>query len=125
MSRFVNRTALAAVVIVSLLAAGAGIAVNAAPAPAPGDERLERYVTSRVIDRPLRDWLVELSRETGVRLSTSLDYEDRAITARVREMPLRRLMDAVAALYGDYWKPNPKLKVGGAYVLCASEARRA
>ncbi|HTE18199.1 MAG TPA: hypothetical protein VK689_07440, partial [Armatimonadota bacterium] len=111
-------------IILSSLLLCAVIMGRASAAPLPDDKRLEQKVTTSVVERPLREWLAELSRKTGVRLSTSGDYEDRSIAARVREMPLRRLMESVASLYGDVWKPDPKAKEGGAYVLHASEARR-
>jgi hypothetical protein len=61
-------------------------------------------VTSRALDQPLRAWLEELSRQTGVRLRLARDYEDRAITARVKDVPLDAVKDGIAALYGDVWK---------------------
>jgi hypothetical protein len=65
-----------------------------------------------------------LSRQTGVSFRTAADYEDRAITLRVRALPLGVLKDEIAALYGDVWKTegsgDPPV-----YVLTASDARRA
>src|SRR5438105_528649 len=60
----------------------------------PQDERLKQTVTTRVVDEPLHTWLDHLGQETAVRLKVAPDYEDRAITVRVRAMPLRELMEA-------------------------------
>jgi hypothetical protein len=87
------------------------------------DPRLGQRVTARIVEKPLRTWLQELSRQTGVRLRTAADYEDRAITVRVSDMALGDLMDEVAALYRDAWLPRGK-KEAPEYVLEASRGRR-
>jgi hypothetical protein len=105
------------------------LAAAAAPSPAAdlrkgADRRLQQQVTARLVDFPLTTWLAQLSRETGISLRTAKDYEDRAITVRVTELPLGDLMEAVASLYGDVWIPAGK-KSEPAYVLEASRSRRA
>jgi hypothetical protein len=87
------------------------------------DERLKQIVTSRVTDEPLRSWLDHLGQETGVQLQAAPDYEDPAITVRVKAMPLGELMEAVASLYGDNWRPGRKQEDAD-YILEASQARR-
>src|SRR5437899_1947204 len=89
----------------------------------PKDERLKHPVTARVLDEPLRSWVEHLGQETSVRLRVAPDYEDRAITARVKAMPLGELMEAVASLYGDTWRRGQK-KEEADYVLEASLNRR-
>ena len=99
----------------------AGLAAGAAPWA--DDSRLDRKVTTTKTDRPLRECLAEWTRESSVSLGTAKDYEDRAITLRLRERPLRQVLESVASLYGDVWTRE---KRGGrwAYVLEASVARR-
>jgi hypothetical protein len=97
---------------------------TAAPGNKAGDARLKQPVTTRAVDEPLRTWLEQLSRETGVSLRTAADYEDRAITARAAGMPLGKLMGAVAALFGDVWVARVRKGQAPQYVLEASAARR-
>ncbi len=103
----------------------AASATRAAPPPDPlaGDDRLERHVTAKVAEVPLRGWLEALGREARVPLAVARDYEDRAVTVRAKELPLRRLMASLALLYSDRWVREKK--EGGGYVLQASTARRA
>jgi hypothetical protein len=87
------------------------------------DARLKQPVTTRVVDFPLRTWLEQLSRQTGVRLRDAADDEDRAITVRAAGMPLGDLMEAAAALLGDVWLARGKNAAHG-YLLEPSLARR-
>src|SRR5947209_3868223 len=104
----------------SCAAPGSGAEATAARAK---DARLKQRVTSRAVDLPLRTWLEQLSRQTGVSLRTAPDEEDRAITVRVAGMPLGDLMKGVTSLFGDFWLARGE-KEAPAYVLEPSLARR-
>lgn len=99
-----------------------GTVSNADP-QALGSPELRETVTSTVSDTPLRNWLQDISRQTHVRLRLAADYEDRAITARISALPLGKVMQAVAHLYGDFWARSAK-SGGVEYVLERSLARR-
>ncbi len=89
----------------------------------PGDERLQKKITVRAVDLPLETVLEQVSRQSGVSLRMARDYEDRPITLRVKDLPLRDFMDAVTALYRDLWTRQGNAEKT-AYVLEASAARR-
>lgn len=89
----------------------------------PRLEQLEQRVTLRIADKPLARCLSLVSQQTGVSMRTGSGYEDRAVTIRVRNLPVRTFMSSVAALYGDFWRRETR---GGrtVFVLEASLARR-
>lgn len=64
--------------------------------------------------QPLPALLADLQKRSGVRLALAGDFPaaNARITARVREMPLSRLMIALSRLYGCEWS-----KVGESYTL--------
>jgi peroxiredoxin len=97
--------------------------VAATSAVMAADKRLDKPVSARVMDVPLKTWLEQLGRATGVTLRTAPEYEDRSLTVRVANMPLRDVMDALASLYGDLWHTS-KQQDGPAYTLESAFARR-
>ena len=105
--------------IAVLIAALLAIRVAAQPPVEP----LATPITATVVDTPLKTWLAELGEQAGVTLRTAPDYEDRAITARVHELPLGRLMNAIAALYEDVWEKRDR-NGRVTYTLTASGRRR-
>ena len=86
------------------------------------DARLDRPISLRLVDRPLAEALEAMSEATGVPLELAKDYEDRAVTIRVQNTPLRRVLIALGNLYRDDWKNQPVSGKRG-YVLARSPAR--
>ncbi|RYX81226.1 hypothetical protein EON83_24890 [bacterium] len=70
-----------------------------------GEETLKSNVSFEVKQRPLRDLLTDLQQQTDVVLTISPNpkLESALVTARVKALPLSKVMDSLARLYGVSW----------------------
>ena len=103
------------------------IGVSARPQPAHGQDAapagLARPISIAAVDRPLIEVLDQIGKDANVTLRLADDYEDRAITMRVQELPAGQLINAIAALYGDLWEKRQRGN-RTVYTLTASARRK-
>lgn len=59
------------------------------------DSRLDQKVTIKALGMPLGDFLAELSRQTGVRMTARRDIADDKIALYVKDLPLADLQEAI------------------------------
>ena len=97
--------------------------VSAACLGQPSSERTG-LITLTAADRPLIDVLRDVTAQTGIEHRLGTDYEDRAITLRVRSLPAATLRAAVAELYNDRWESR-KEQGKDVFMLQPSASRRA
>jgi len=97
-----KRFSLALATLVLLGAAGVSRGVDTSESPKP-DPRLDVKVTIEAKDRPVGDFLEDLSKQAGVPLSAHLAIKDERVTVLVRDKPLRVVMEQLKALLDAKW----------------------
>lgn len=79
--------------------------ISPQPVDLKGETTLTVKVSFEAVRRPLSDLLLDLSQQSGVKLTASAGSlaTARVVTARVREMPLSDVLSAFSRLYGVTW----------------------
>jgi len=97
-----KRASLVLATLVVLLGAGVSCGADTTESAKP-DSRLDVSVSITAKDRPVGDFLEDLSKQAGVPLSAHLSTKDRRVTVLVRDKPLRVVMEQLKALLDADW----------------------
>lgn len=89
----------------------------AGAAPLPDDAALDQPVTLTFVNQPLGQVLARVKQQTGARLTVDEHVGSAGITAVVTEIPARALLETLARMLHQEWKPAGE----GAYCLTAPE----
>jgi hypothetical protein len=94
--------------IAALLFAARGAHARTPAGPFAGDARLDRKVSLRFLNRPVRDVLADINQLTGIRLFSDAVVSDNRLSLLTHDRPLGEILAGVASFYRWEWRRDSK-----------------